>query len=110
MYENIVSKLALLVLAAAGVAACGESRTVDLPEVRITIVAKDQAFHLEDNPSFEIPPSPLNEDRSLNWCCATRTRSAFYTAFRSADSMSWSRASTPVRRCRSQSVPPSAGP
>jgi len=59
MYENIVSKLALLVLAAAGVAACGESGTVDLPPVRITIVAKDQAFHLEDQPELRNPPITL---------------------------------------------------
>jgi len=59
MYQDIVSKLAVLVLAAAGVAGCGDPRTADLPPVRITIVAKDQAFHLEGQPELRNPPITL---------------------------------------------------
>ena len=55
MYENIVSKLALLLLAGAGFVGCGDS-SMDLSPVRITIVAKDQAFHLEGQPELRNPP------------------------------------------------------
>jgi hypothetical protein len=59
MYRNIVSKLALFVLAAAGLVGCGDSSTADLPPIRITIVAKDQAFHLEGQPEVRNPPITL---------------------------------------------------
>jgi hypothetical protein len=59
MHRNIVSKLALCVLAAAGLVGCGDSSTADLPPTRITIVAKDQAFHLEGQPEVRNPPITL---------------------------------------------------
>jgi hypothetical protein len=59
MYRNIISKLALFVLAVAGLVGCGDSSTADLPPIRITIVAKDQAFHLEGQPELRNPPITL---------------------------------------------------
>jgi hypothetical protein len=57
--RNIISKLALFALAAAGLVGCGDPSTADLPPIRITIVAKDQAFHLEGQPELRNPPITL---------------------------------------------------
>ena len=54
-----VSKLVLLVCAAAGLLGCGEANTSEAAKVRITIVAKDQAFHLENQPELRNPPIML---------------------------------------------------
>ena len=55
----IVSKLTLLVLAAASLAGCGDANISEATKVRITIVAKDQAFHLEGQPELRNPPITL---------------------------------------------------
>jgi len=59
MDENIVSKLVLLVLAAVALVGCGDANISDATKVRITIVAKDQAFHLEGQPELRNPPITL---------------------------------------------------
>src|SRR5215510_13679693 len=57
--KTILSKLALLVGAAASLVGCGDANTSEATKVRITIVAKDQAFHLEDQPELRNPPITL---------------------------------------------------
>jgi hypothetical protein len=51
------------VLLSAGVAllvvGCGDSSTSDMPKVRIVLVAKDQAFHLDGQPESRNPPITL---------------------------------------------------
>jgi Cupredoxin-like domain len=59
MDRKIVTELVLLVLAATGLVACGDSSTAGPPPIRITIVAKDQAFHLEGQPELRNPPITL---------------------------------------------------
>ena len=54
----IVSKLVLLVWAVLSLGGCGDSNMSEA-KVRITIVAKDQAFHLEDQPELRNPPITL---------------------------------------------------
>ena len=55
----IVSKLTLLVLAATSLVGCGDANISETTKVRITIVAKDQAFHLEGQPDLRNPPITL---------------------------------------------------
>jgi hypothetical protein len=55
----ILSKLGLLVFAATALIGCGDSSIVDMPKARITIVAKDQAFHLEGQPDLRNPAITL---------------------------------------------------
>ena len=57
----VASKLGLLVLAVIWVIGCGDSSTssTEQPTARITIVAKDQAFHLEGQPDLRNPPITL---------------------------------------------------
>ena len=62
--KTIVSKLALLVCAAAGLVGCGDANTSEATKVRITIVAKDQAFHLEDQPELRNPPIMLKRGQA----------------------------------------------
>ena len=52
--KTIANKLALLLggLLALTLAGCGDSSTADAPKVRIMLVAKDQAFHLEGKPEL----------------------------------------------------------
>ena len=50
----IVTKLVLLALAVASLVSCGDSVSSEATKARITIVAKDQAFHLEDQPELGI--------------------------------------------------------
>ena len=59
--KTIANKLALLLvcLLALTLAGCGGSSTGDAPKVRIVLVAKDQAFHLEDKPELRNPPITL---------------------------------------------------
>jgi hypothetical protein len=62
--KTILSKLGLLVFAATALIGCGDSSVVDLPQVRITIVAKDQAFHLEGQPDLRNPPITLKRGQA----------------------------------------------
>jgi Cupredoxin-like domain len=55
----ILSKLGLLVFAATALIGCGDSSIVDMPKARITIVAKDRAFHLEGQPDLRNPAITL---------------------------------------------------
>ena len=55
----LVYKLALLLCAAASLVGCGDSNSSEATKVRITIVAKDQAFHLEGQPDLRNPPITL---------------------------------------------------
>jgi hypothetical protein len=41
------------------VAGCGDSSTSDTAKVRIVLVAKDQAFHLDGQPELRNPPITL---------------------------------------------------
>lgn len=60
--KTIASKLLWgTVLALAG---CGDSRTADVPKVRIVLVAKDQAFHLEGMPERRNPPITLKRGQT----------------------------------------------
>jgi len=56
--RTISSKLGLLLFAVIGLVAC-DSKTGDASKVRIVIVAKDQAFHLEGQPDVRNPPITL---------------------------------------------------
>lgn len=56
--RTISSKLGLLLFAVIGLVAC-DSKTGDAPKVRIVMVAKDQAFHLEGQPDVRNPPITL---------------------------------------------------
>jgi Cupredoxin-like domain len=53
--------LALLALMLAG---CGDSGTGDAPKVRIVLIAKDQAFHLEGKPEVPNPPITLRRGQT----------------------------------------------
>ena len=55
----LVYKLALLLCAAASLVGCGDANISETTKVRITIVAKDQAFHLEGQPDLRNPPITL---------------------------------------------------
>ena len=55
----IVSKLTILVLAVASLVGCGDANISETTKARITIVAKDQAFHLEGQPDLRNPPITL---------------------------------------------------
>ena len=59
--KTIANKLALLLVCvlALTLGGCGGSSTGDAPKVRIVLVAKDQAFHLEDKPELRNPPITL---------------------------------------------------
>ena len=59
--KTITDKLALLLVLLNGLTlgGCGGSSTGDAPKVRIVLVAKDQAFHLEDKPELRNPPITL---------------------------------------------------
>ena len=57
----IVSEIVLLVSALLSLGGCGDSNMSEA-KVRITIVAKDQAFHLEDQPELRNPPITLSID------------------------------------------------
>ena len=61
--KTVRSKLALLLgcLLALTLSGCGDSGTGDAPKVRIILVAKDQAFHLEDKPELRNPPITLRQ-------------------------------------------------
>jgi Cupredoxin-like domain len=45
-------------------AGCGDSGTGDAPKVRIVLIAKDQAFHLEDHPELRNPPITLQRGQT----------------------------------------------
>ena len=62
--KNFVSKLVLLILAAAGLVGCGDAGSADASKVRIIIVAKDQAFHLEGQPELRNPPITLKRGQA----------------------------------------------
>ena len=64
--KTITNKLELLLvcLLALTLAGCGDSSTGDAPKVRIMLVAKDQAFHLEDNPGLRNPPITLKQGQT----------------------------------------------
>ena len=59
--KTIANKLALLLggLLALTLAGCGDSSTGDAPKVRIMLIAKDQAFHLEGKPELRNPAITL---------------------------------------------------
>ena len=59
----MASKLATLFayLLALTLAGCGGSSSGDAPTVRITLVAKDQAFHLEGKPELRNPSITLKK-------------------------------------------------
>jgi Cupredoxin-like domain len=58
--KTIANKLALLLgPLALGLAGCGDSAQSGGPTVRILLVAKDQAFHLEGQPELRNPPITL---------------------------------------------------
>jgi hypothetical protein len=61
--KTIANKLALLLggLLALTLAGCGDSSTGDAPKVRIMLIAKDQAFHLEGKPELRNPPITLKQ-------------------------------------------------
>ena len=61
--KTIANKLALLLvyLLALTLVGCGKSNTADSPKVRIVLVAKDQAFHLEGKPELRNPPITLKQ-------------------------------------------------
>jgi len=61
--KTIANKLALLLvcLLALTLAGCGDSSTGDAPKVRIILVAKDQAFHLDGKPELRNPPITLKQ-------------------------------------------------
>jgi hypothetical protein len=55
--KMIAKRLALLLCPLAlALAGCGDSAQSDTPKVRITLVAKDQAFYLEGQPELRNPP------------------------------------------------------
>lgn len=45
-------------------AGCGDSGTGDAPRVRIVLIAKDQAFHLEGHPELRNPPITLQRGQT----------------------------------------------
>jgi hypothetical protein len=45
-------------------AGCGDSRNLDTPKVRIVLIAKDQAFHLEGKPELRNPPITLQRGQT----------------------------------------------
>jgi hypothetical protein len=61
--KTMASKLAMLFLflLALTLTGCGGSSRGDAPKVRITLVAKDQAFHLEGKPELRNPSIILNK-------------------------------------------------
>jgi plastocyanin len=61
--KTIANKLALLLggLLALTLAGCGDSSTGDAPKVRIMLIAKDQAFHLEGKPEVRNPAITLKQ-------------------------------------------------
>ena len=61
--KTMASKLAMLFvyLLALTLAGCGGSSGGDAPKVRITLVAKDQAFHLEGKPELRNPSITLKK-------------------------------------------------
>jgi hypothetical protein len=61
--KTIANKLALLLggLLALTLAGCGDSSTGDAPKVRIMLIAKDQAFHLEGKPELRNPAITLKQ-------------------------------------------------
>lgn len=44
--------------------ACSDSSTGDAPKVRIILIAKDQAFHLEDHPELRNPSITLQRGQT----------------------------------------------
>ncbi len=64
--KTIANKLALLLLyaLALGVAGCGDSGQSGASSVRILLVAKDQAFHLEGHPDLRNPPITLTRGQT----------------------------------------------
>ncbi len=65
--KTVASKLALLLLyyaLALALAGCGDSARSDAPSVRILLVAKDQAFHLEGQPELRNPPITLTRGQT----------------------------------------------
>jgi len=61
--KTMASKLAMLFvyLLALTLTGCGGSSSGDAPKVRITLVAKDQAFHLEGKPELRNPSITLKK-------------------------------------------------
>jgi hypothetical protein len=61
--KTIANKFALLLggLLALTLAGCGDSSTGDVPKVRIMLIAKDQAFHLEGKPELRNPAITLKQ-------------------------------------------------
>jgi hypothetical protein len=61
--KTIANKLTLLLggLLALTLTGCGSSSTGDATKVRILLVAKDQAFHLEGTPELRNPPIILKQ-------------------------------------------------
>ncbi|HEY5895849.1 MAG TPA: cupredoxin domain-containing protein [Chthoniobacterales bacterium] len=56
------NKLALLLVCLLTLVGCGDSSsTAAAPTVRIVLVAKDQAFHLEGKPELRNPPITLKQ-------------------------------------------------
>jgi Cupredoxin-like domain len=45
-------------------AGCGDSGNLDAPKVRIVLIAKDQAFHLEGKPELPNPPITLQRGQT----------------------------------------------
>lgn len=61
--KTVANKLALLLvgLLVLTLAGCGNSSTGDSPKVRIMLIAKDQAFHLEGKPELRNPAITLKQ-------------------------------------------------
>jgi hypothetical protein len=53
--------LSLVILLVLALTSCGDSSTGAAPNVRITLVAKDQAFHLEGQPELRNPSITLRQ-------------------------------------------------
>jgi hypothetical protein len=64
--KTIANKIAVLLasLLALTLASCGNSSRGDATKVRILLVAKDQAFHLEGAPDLRNPPIILKQGQT----------------------------------------------
>ena len=63
MFSNKIT-LFLSALFALSLTGCGDSETRDMPSVRIVLIAKDQAFHLEGKPELRNPAITLQRGQT----------------------------------------------